>query len=81
MGHYSSFFIRVWQNDDGKLRGTIEHVASHQKLTFINLSSMMRFLQVHLWDAGDAVCPPHGEETSMDGADAEPQTPATRPNE
>jgi hypothetical protein len=48
MGHYNSFVVRVWSGGPGRLRGTIEHVATRSRLAFVDPSAVVDFIRSHL---------------------------------
>ncbi|MER3459203.1 MAG: hypothetical protein C4309_11780 [Chloroflexota bacterium] len=48
MGYYNSFIIRIWSDEQGRLRGRIEHVASQDYLIFSDLRKVVKFIRSHL---------------------------------
>ncbi len=48
MGYYNSFIIRIWSDEQGRLRGRIEHVASQDYLIFSDLQKIVKFVRNHL---------------------------------
>lgn len=67
MGYYNSFVIRIWSDGRGRLRGKIEHVASHESLVFVEPERIVGFIHSHLSPpSGSAMCiadgQPCGEE-------------------
>lgn len=48
MGYYNSFVVRIWSQPDGRLRGSIEHVASREHLAFLDPIAVVNFMRTHL---------------------------------
>ena len=49
MGHYSSFVVRIWVDDDLKMkRGYVQHVGTNTTLHFLGLDKMQEFMLSHL---------------------------------
>lgn len=48
MGYYNSFIIRIWSDEQGRLRGRIEHVASQDYLIFSDPRKIVKFIRSHL---------------------------------
>jgi hypothetical protein len=68
MGHYNSFVIRIWSNGPGRMRGTIEHVASRNSQSFANPEAVLEFIQAHLSPPADDPCgPPPSVESPSEG--------------
>ncbi len=69
MGHYNSFVIRLWTDDNGRLHGTVQHVASGKSLAFLDLAAIAPFIEGRLapesneiMSIGMAVPPADGAE-------------------
>lgn len=54
MGYYNSFIIRIWSDGRGRLRGKIEHVASHESLVFLEPEKVVGFIRSHLSPPSDS---------------------------
>lgn len=72
MGYYNSFVVRIWSDGQGRLRGKIEHVASHESLVFLEPERIVGFIRSHLnpppgGAAYTADGQAQGEENSIDG--------------
>jgi hypothetical protein len=48
MGYYNSFVLRVWSDDRGTMRGTIEHVGTRDSLAFVEPERIRAFLRAHV---------------------------------
>lgn len=49
VGHYNTFVVRIWCNDQRELiRGYIQHVSTESHAYFLNLESMTGFISGHL---------------------------------
>ncbi len=48
MGYYNSFVIRIWTDGRKRMHGRIEHVASRESLVFLDVASVVDFIQEHL---------------------------------
>lgn len=48
MGHYNSFVVRIWSEQEGRMRGSIEHVLSRESLAFIDPQAILAFIRAHL---------------------------------
>ena len=48
MGYYTSFVIRIWSRADGRLHSSIEHVASRERLAFLDPAAVVDFIRSHL---------------------------------
>lgn len=51
MGHYSSFVVKIWVDDgnnEGMLRGQIQHVETLESAHFVDLEKMTAFIVNHL---------------------------------
>jgi len=48
VGYYNSFIIRIWSDEQGRLRGRIEHVASQDYLVFSDPRKVVKFIRSHL---------------------------------
>ncbi len=55
MGHYNSFVVRIWSDEQGRLRGTVEHVTSQDSLVFLDLTAIVPFIRSHLGPPPDWV--------------------------
>lgn len=45
MGHYSSFVVKLWVNDDGIMkRGHVQHVATQDGIYFLDFDKMVDFM-------------------------------------
>lgn len=67
MGHYNSFLIRVWTEDDKEVRGSIQHVGTQETVNFNRWDRMISFISDHLnWqinrDAEPGKSPPSSNE-------------------
>jgi len=58
MGYYNSFILRVWSDDHGAVRGTIEHVGSRDSMAFADPQRVVAFLLAHLGAPNDHVVLP-----------------------
>ena len=49
MSHYSSFIVRIWVGEDGRMvRGYVQHVATQEAAHFVDISKMLAFIEAHL---------------------------------
>lgn len=48
MGYYNSFVVRVWSDEQGQLRGRIEHVLTHDTFGFSDPTAVVDFIRTHL---------------------------------
>lgn len=51
-GHYSSFVLKIWVdegNDEGFIRGQIQHVDTRESMHFLDLDKMTAFIMSHLY--------------------------------
>lgn len=50
MGHYSSFVVRIWvdDNEGGMSRGYVQHVGTQESTHFLALDKMAQFMMGHL---------------------------------
>jgi hypothetical protein len=65
MGFYSSFVVKLWLDDDGKIIwGQIKHVDTQESIHFRSLDKMLLFMEEH------QIPPANGfaEDTSACGA-------------
>lgn len=69
MGKYHSFVMRIWMDDRGQLKGKIEHVGSHETLSFKDLSRMLRFVRSHVAPPAE---PPTAPDSPPPGVDPSP---------
>jgi hypothetical protein len=60
VGYYNSFVVRIWSDEQGPARGSIEHVWSHESLVFADPAAVVDFIRVHLTPPPSAI--PHSEE-------------------
>ena len=45
MGHYSSFVVEFWVNDDGVTwRGHVQHVATQEGIYFLDFNKMVNYM-------------------------------------
>lgn len=63
MGRYDSFVIRVWTDEHGRARGSIQHLRSADRLAFVSPEAVVGFIQAHL--PGFAVT--RAEKASLEG--------------
>ncbi len=61
MGRYNSFIVRVWTDGNGRLRGKIEHVTTHESLIFLELEPIVGFIRSRLARGADAAAVPDDE--------------------
>lgn len=47
MGGYTSFVVRIWFDGQNRAHGTIQHVASGDSLSFLNLQAIIPFINSH----------------------------------
>ena len=47
-GFYNSFVVRIWTNEQGRVRGLIEHTGTHERLAFLDPEAILPFLRAHL---------------------------------
>jgi len=52
IGHYSSFIVKIWVERNRMIRGQIQHTATQEKVYFLELPKMTRFIMKHL-DSAD----------------------------
>jgi len=49
MGHYSSFVVKIWVGEDGRMvRGYVQHVGTQEVAHFADTSKMLAFMEAHL---------------------------------
>lgn len=49
MGYYSSFVVKVWVDDDLKMkRGYVQHVGANTTMHFLSFDKMVEFMLAHL---------------------------------
>ncbi len=48
VGYYNSFVVRIWSDEEGQLRGSIEHVLTHEGLVFNDPGAIVGFIHTHL---------------------------------
>jgi hypothetical protein len=48
VGYYNSFVVRIWSDEQGQLRGSIEHVLTHEGLVFGDPAAIVEFIRTHL---------------------------------
>jgi len=49
MGHYSSFVVRIWVDEQEKLsNGYVQHVGTQESTYFTSLDKMEEFIKSHL---------------------------------
>ena len=49
MGHYNSFLIRVWTDqEDSEIRGYVQHVGTQEGIYFTDWEKMVGFVSNHL---------------------------------
>ena len=49
MGFYTSFVVKIWVDDDGRMkRGFIQHVGTQDSAYFVTLDKMLAFMMDHL---------------------------------
>lgn len=52
MGFYSSFVVKIWVDDHGKMRrGYVQHVGTQDSAHFLTLDKMHSFMMNHLLEA------------------------------
>jgi hypothetical protein len=52
MGFYSSFVVKIWVDDDGRMRrGYVQHVGTQDGAHFLTLDKMHSFMMNHLLEA------------------------------
>jgi hypothetical protein len=60
VGYYNSFVVKIWTDEnEGKVRGNIQHVSSQESSHFLSLDKMLEFIIGHL-------NPPNGSLTRSD---------------
>jgi hypothetical protein len=60
VGYYNSFVVRIWSDEQGLSRGSIEHVRTHDSLVFGDPAAVVEFIRVHM--AAPPSYIPHSEE-------------------
>ncbi len=77
MGHYNSFVVRIWTDNDGKMRGQISHVGTRESASFLDFNKMLDFLQIHLKAPVDRLLSREEEELPLvtSGSEAKDETP------
>ncbi len=55
MGSYTSFVVRIWSDEQTRMHGTVQHVASRDSLAFRDLQAMVAFILSHVGPAGEDV--------------------------
>ena len=59
-GYYNTFVVKIWCDEaEGTIRGHIQHVSSQERIYFLNLDDMTKFMLSHLE-------PPSGESGVSD---------------
>jgi hypothetical protein len=49
VGYYNTFVVKIWCDNCGQMvRGRVQHVHSHEMLHFLDMTSMVVFMQNHL---------------------------------
>jgi len=49
MGFYTSFVVKIWVDDDGRMkRGCIQHVGTQESMYFLTMDRMHAFMMQHL---------------------------------
>jgi len=49
MGFYTSFVVKIWVDDDGRMkRGYIQHVGTQESMYFPTMDRMHAFMMQHL---------------------------------
>lgn len=48
MGYYNSFVVRIWSDEQGLSRGSIEHVSTRDNLVFSDPTAVVEFIRLHL---------------------------------
>lgn len=48
VGYYNSFVVRVWSDEQGRLRGRIEHVLTREISSFTDPAAIVEFIRTHL---------------------------------
>ena len=57
-GYYNTFVVKIWcDEDEGIMRGHIQHVSTQEQTYFLNLESVIDFIAGHLSS------PPNGSVT------------------
>jgi hypothetical protein len=60
MTHYTSFVLRLWVGDDGKItRGYVQQTGTEEIAHFVDMSKMLEFVESHLQRPQDGL--PEGE--------------------
>ncbi len=72
-GTYNSFIVRIWTDDNGRMRGRIEHVTTRESLIFLDLDPMLGFISSRVIPAETAA--------SCAAASAASGSPVTPPSE
>ncbi|MBI4790235.1 MAG: hypothetical protein HY782_24640 [Chloroflexi bacterium] len=61
VGYYNSFVVRIWSDEQGLARGSIQHVRSHDSLVFGDLATILEFIRVHLAPPPSYIIPPKAD--------------------
>ncbi|RLC95499.1 MAG: hypothetical protein DRI39_00055 [Chloroflexi bacterium] len=49
MGHYSSFVVKIWVDEEHRMsRGYVQHVGTQEAVHFLRPEKMMEFIMGHL---------------------------------
>lgn len=55
-GYYSSFVVKIWVGDDqGLVRGYIQHVSTREGMHFLTIDRMLDFMKGHLKSSSEPV--------------------------
>ena len=58
VGYYNSFVVRIWSDEQGLSRGSIQHVRTHDSLVFGDVAAVVEFIRVHLAPPPSHITPP-----------------------
>lgn len=66
MGFYSSFVVKLWLNDDGKMVwGQIKHVDTQESVYFRSTDRILLFLEKHLIPPANGFAEDTGSSVTM----------------
>ncbi|MBN1399975.1 MAG: hypothetical protein JXA74_04010 [Anaerolineae bacterium] len=67
MRGYTSFVVRIWSDGQSRSHGTIQHVASGDSLSFLDLQAIIPFITSHTTLPSEAARGPGPENLKADG--------------
>ncbi len=68
MGYYSTFVVRIWVDNDQRMRrGYVQHVATQEAAHFVTFDKMEEFVLSHLSPPQDKTCDEEENGSDMPG--------------